>query len=119
MAQAILWDTAVLSRDVEAFHKELESYCLPAYQVLIDERCRYMAHLIRTTAIPGADIMVVCTAVADILRRAPTEDADDMVRIACRNVSIWPLFLFAYGLIPGGIALYAALSVWESFLAPA
>jgi len=113
-------------RDGPSLAQEFENSCDPAFRVLVEERVRYMAHQVRTTAVPGASVFVVCSAlhcdgIAETLqpRAGMTMQEIDLARLAVRSVPVWPLFAFGYVIMPLGLAGYVACSAWESFVAPA
>lgn len=116
--------SAAVPRDAEPLRKELEKSCPAAHQVLVEERCRYMAHVVRSAATPGADVVLVCGAlhaagVAEALRRRPApQEADEVARICMRSAPLWPFYVILYGVLPVGIVFYAAFGAWTSFLAP-
>eukprot|EP00929_Paragymnodinium_shiwhaense_P101381 TRINITY_DN64437_c0_g1_i1.p1 TRINITY_DN64437_c0_g1~~TRINITY_DN64437_c0_g1_i1.p1 ORF type:complete len:338 (+),score=71.48 TRINITY_DN64437_c0_g1_i1:44-1057(+) len=121
--------------DSEVLRKELETRCPAAHQVLIDERCTYMAHQAHATAMAAsatADVMVVCGALqlsslAQALQRhllpkpaqKQQQEDEELARLAKRNVPVWPLYLLAYGIIPAGLAAYAVVGAVQSILLPA
>ncbi|CAE8679433.1 unnamed protein product, partial [Polarella glacialis] len=85
---------------------------------------------ISSTSVPGADVVIVCGApicahLVNALQRAPSSKespeagADKLARLAKRGVPVWPLYVFAYGLVPSVMALYALLCVWQSIIVPA
>eukprot|EP00401_Gymnodinium_catenatum_P007335 CAMPEP_0117543688 /NCGR_PEP_ID=MMETSP0784-20121206/45188_1 /TAXON_ID=39447 /ORGANISM="" /LENGTH=307 /DNA_ID=CAMNT_0005340471 /DNA_START=1 /DNA_END=924 /DNA_ORIENTATION=+ len=116
-------ETMVLPGDAYALDRELERHCPAAHEVLVDERCRYMAHQVRAAAAPGADVVLVCGAlhyasVAEALRRSPPKDFD-FIGLARRTVPVWPLYVATYVIIPGALACYVVVGAWMSFVAPA
>uniref|UniRef100_A0A7S1RGL9 Uncharacterized protein n=1 Tax=Alexandrium catenella TaxID=2925 RepID=A0A7S1RGL9_ALECA len=106
----------------EALRKELESCCPAAHEILVSERSAFMAHQVRTAAIPRAEAVVVCSALhcaalASALQRAPAPDAADaFARLARRGVPTWPLFLVVYGLVPAVATYYAASWAWGNLM---
>jgi len=116
---------AKLPVDAEALRKELESNCGAAHEVLVEERATCMAAQIRAAAMPRTQVMVVCGALhchalAEALRRAPTDGAaDEMARLGRRFVPLWPLYAIAYVIIPAAVTGYAFSCAWDSFIAPA
>merc|ERR1712070_1245771 len=48
--------------EVEALRRELETLCFPAYEVLLQERCTYMAQQVRAATAPGAEAIIICGA---------------------------------------------------------
>lgn len=117
-----------LPSDAEELRRQLEQLCPAAHDVLIDERSFYLAQQVSATAFHG-DMVVVCSApmCAHLVARLqkalqmenPEAGAQKLLQLAKRNVPVWPLYLFAYGIVPAGISAYMLLSAWESFLAPA
>jgi len=103
---------ARLPQDAEALRHKLDEYCPAAHDVLVNERCRFMAHQVRTIADPSTSANVVCSALhctnlAAVLRSAPSPDsANAMARFAHRGVPVWPLFLTAYVIVPAALASY-------------
>lgn len=114
---------ADLTTGAEALRRELESSCPAAHEVLVNERCAFMAHQVRASAVPRAEALVVCSAlhcaaVAQALRRAPAPGAADAcARLARRGVPVWPLFVVVYVLVPGVVTYYAAAWALDSLAA--
>ncbi|CAK9004963.1 unnamed protein product [Durusdinium trenchii] len=116
-----------LPSDAEELRRELEHLCPAAHDVLIDERSFYLAQQVSATSYHG-DMMLVCSApmcshLVTRLRQVwemenPEAAADRLLRLAQRGVPVWPLYLFAYGLVPLAITTYALVCAWDSFLAP-
>ena len=121
-----------LPYDADEIRRELERCCPAAHDVLIDERSLYLAQQVAVSSVPDAEVAVVCSApmsehLATALRRVPeTRKAEDpqagaskLLKLAKRGVPVWPLYVFAYGLLPAGLTAYAALCFWDSVLYPA
>lgn len=114
--------------DADELRRELERQCPAAHDVLIDERGFYLAHQVSCSALPGVEAVVVCSAplcehlVSELQRmrsaESPQAGANQLLRLARRGVPVWPLYVFAYAIVPVGLVLYAGSSAWES-LAPA
>lgn len=115
---------SVLPFGAEALRFDLLKTCPAAHEVLIQERCMYMAHQVRSVGIPEAEVMIVCsalhlTAVADALQRSPKADAaDQFLSVARRGVPIWPILVVIYVVAPGALLWYFASWAWDSFVAP-
>ncbi|CAJ1344545.1 unnamed protein product [Effrenium voratum] len=117
-----------LPQDGQELRRELERLCPAAHEVLIEERGFYLAQQVR--AFGRGDVAVVCGAplcehLVNSLRQAevpaaqdPQAGAEKMLKLAKRGVPVWPLYLFAYGIVPAGLTGYALVCAWESFLAP-
>jgi len=103
---------ARLPHDAEVLRHKLEEYCPAAHDVLVSERCRFMAHQIRTIADPNTTAVVVCSALhctnlAAVLRSPPSPDsANKTARLALRGVPVWPLFLMTYVIAPVALTSY-------------
>lgn len=114
---------ARLPHDAEALRHKLDEYCPAAHDVLVNERCRFMAHQVRTVADPRAGAVVVCSALhctnlAALLRSAPSPDsANAMARLAQRGVPVWPLFLTAYVIVPAALVGYLVSYMQASLVA--
>ncbi|CAE7461735.1 unnamed protein product [Symbiodinium natans] len=121
-----------LPLDAEEIRRELERCCPVAHDVLIDERSFYLAQQVAVCSVPDADVAIVCSApmsehLVTALRRVPDmckpEDpqagATKLLKLAKRGVPVWPLYAFAYGLVPAGLTVYAGACFWDSFLYPA
>eukprot|EP00434_Breviolum_minutum_P016956 symbB.v1.2.014959.t1/scaffold1058.1/size194011/6 len=114
--------------DAEDLRKQLEQLCPAAHDVLIEERSFYLAQQVSASALQD-DLVVVCSApicahfvtrLQQVLEMENPEAASQkLLLLAKRSVPVWPLYLFAYGIVPSGITAYALLCAWESFLAPA
>jgi len=106
----------------EDLRRRLETGCPAAYQVLIDERCHYMAHQVRAVVVPDAEVVVVCgalhtAALAQALQRPPKTPID-LAQLAARFLPVWPFFLIAYVVVPGMVACYGVTCAWASYIAP-
>eukprot|EP00927_Polykrikos_kofoidii_P057145 TRINITY_DN51256_c0_g1_i1.p1 TRINITY_DN51256_c0_g1~~TRINITY_DN51256_c0_g1_i1.p1 ORF type:complete len:373 (-),score=66.74 TRINITY_DN51256_c0_g1_i1:121-1164(-) len=118
-------DTATLPADAEILRCELDKACPAAHQVLVDERCTFMASQAHAVATRGVDVVLVCSAlhastVAKALEREATaEGVDDLMRLARRTAPVWPLYVVGYAIIPGAVAIYAVVSAWNSIILPA
>lgn len=122
-ASSLRWRLAAVPLDdAEMMRDELSRLCPAAYSILIEERCNFMAHQACAVATPGAHTVVVCgalhcAALARLLQAGVAADVD-LAQLAKRSVPVWPLYMLAYVVIPGGFALYAAGHAWASFVVP-
>lgn len=122
-AASLRWQVAALPiDDAEMMREELKRVCPPAYNVLVDERCSFMAHQVEVVAIPGAHTVFVCGALhseatARLLRAGVAKDAD-LAALAKRSVPVWPFYTLAYVVIPGAFAAYVTAHVLAGVVAP-
>ncbi|CAE7296620.1 unnamed protein product [Symbiodinium sp. CCMP2592] len=118
--------------DAEEIRRELERCCPVAHDVLIDERSFYLAQQVAVSSVPDTDVAVVCSApmstylvsalrqVPDLQKaKDPQAGATRLLKLAKRGVPVWPLYAFAYGLVPAGLTAFAAVCFWDAFLYPA
>ncbi|CAE7941074.1 unnamed protein product [Symbiodinium necroappetens] len=121
-----------LPYDAEEIRRELERCCPVAHDVLIDERSFYLAQQVAVSSVPDTDVAVVCSApmstyLVSALRQVPdmqkSKDpqagATRLLKLAKRGVPVWPLYAFAYGVVPAGLTAFAAVCFWDAFLYPA
>eukprot|EP00933_Yihiella_yeosuensis_P074596 TRINITY_DN8355_c0_g3_i1.p1 TRINITY_DN8355_c0_g3~~TRINITY_DN8355_c0_g3_i1.p1 ORF type:complete len:333 (+),score=41.14 TRINITY_DN8355_c0_g3_i1:54-1052(+) len=112
----------------EELRRELERNCPAAHEVLVEERSDYLVHQVTNSSVSGEAALVcgapLCAHLLQALKRGPSADGPEeanrrLLRIAKRGVPVWPLYAFAYMILPSGIAIWVGLSAWESFIVPA
>mmetsp|Transcript_32784 Transcript_32784/g.59938 ORF Transcript_32784/g.59938 Transcript_32784/m.59938 type:complete len:312 (+) Transcript_32784:74-1009(+) len=106
----------------ERLRDEMKEFSPPAFDVLIEERSRYMAHQVQASAIPAAEVFLVCsalhsTSISNLLQRGEAL-RENLAELAHRSVPLWPLYVAGYGIIPLLLIGVGVASVYEVLLAP-
>lgn len=114
-----------LPEDAEAIRSEFQAMCPGAHEVLVSERCRYMAHQVQASAASGADVIVVCGALhcstlAQVLRQGSGSVAADvrLADLARRGMPVWPVLALGYLGLPALVVSYVASAAWSGLASP-
>jgi len=121
-ARSVLQQGNVTVESAEVLRSDLRSSCPPAYDVLIDERCSYMAHQARAAVEPGTTAVLVCGALHHASLSAALSSSRlqtiDLSELAQRGVPIWPIYALWYGLLPTALAYMVVKSFWDRVIPP-
>jgi pheromone shutdown protein TraB len=98
---------------VRELNGALQTSCPSIHRVLIDERNEFMANQISAQAVKSEDVIVVCGAaqaegLARLLCDQKALDQIDLSEISRQGMSMWPLVLSLYFVLP----VFLVLQVW-------